>query len=279
MQKTYFITGSASGIGKYITNKLVIAGNRVFATDINFEGLKSAQKENNWPEDLVKIEALDVRNLNAWEEIFSKAISVFGRIDVCINNAGIMLSSWVWEQPANDVNTHIDVNLKGVIWGTQVASRHMIGKGGEHIINISSLAGVAPVSGLATYSASKFGVRGFSLAAAYDLKPKKVYLSVVCPDTIATPLLKRVINSEAGGVLFSGFRLLSIEEVGDVILNHVIPKKPLEVTLPLTRALLAKIGNFSPFIAGLFTPLLHKLGTFIRKRIKAKKRFPEGRVN
>ena len=256
---THFMTGCGSGIGQHVADRLIARGDRVYATDVNGEALAEHAKEKGWPEDRVKLDTLDVRSSEAWEEVFARAVKTFDRIDVCMNIAGIMLSGWAHEQPVNEVDLQIDVNTKGVIWGTQVAARHMKEMGGGHIINISSLAGIGSIPGISVYSASKFAVRGFSLAASFDLKPFGVYVTTFCPNAVRTPLLKQSSEHDAGAMVFSSGRLLTLEEIGDVMLNRVLTKKEPEVAIPLRWALMARIANFLPnFGAFLLPPLIKK---------------------
>ena len=258
--RTYFMTGCASGIGRHVAGLLLERGDRVYATDVNFDALRKCAAEAHWPEERSRCDLLDVRNREDWETVFARAVDAFGRVDVCMNNAGVMLSGWAHEQPAQEVDLQIDINTKGVIWGTQVAARHMIEKGGGHIVNISSMAGIASIPGIAVYTASKHAVRGFSLAAAFELKKYGIAVTAVCPDAIKTPLLEQSARHEAGAVVFSGSRLLTLEEIGHIILHRVLVRRELEVAIPWRRGMLSRIGNLLPWAShGLLTSL-QKIG-------------------
>lgn len=257
---TYFMTGCASGIGRHVAGLLLERGDRVYATDVHLDALKKCATDDRWPGERLRCDLLDVRNYEDWNVVFARAVDAFGRIDVCMNIAGVMLSGWAHEQPAHEVDLQIDVNTKGVIWGTQAAARHMIEKGGGHIVNISSMAGIGSIPGIAVYTASKHAVRGFSLAAAFELKKYGIAVTAVCPDAIKTPLLEQSARHEAGAVVFSGSRLLTLEEVGRIILDRVLVRRELEVTIPRGRGLLARLGNLFPWAShGLLTSL-QKIG-------------------
>lgn len=258
--KSYFITGCASGIAQHVTDRLVKQGARVYATDVNMEAMARHAKEAGWPEDRVKLDTLDVRKLEAWEEVFARAVAEFGTIDVCMNIAGVMLGGWIQEQPAKEIDMQIDINLKGVIWGTQVSARHMVPLKRGHIVNIASLAGIAPIPGIAVYVASKHGVRGFTLAIANELKPLGIATTVVCPDAIRTPLVEQCARTEAGAMVFSGPRLLTLDEIGDVIMTRALQNKQLEVAVPWNRAWLSRIAAMFPGLAGGILPGLMKKG-------------------
>lgn len=257
---TYFLTGCASGIGRHLADRLIDQGASICAADIDAGALEEYAQRKDWPRDRVMLATLDVRDPDAWERRFSEAVELLGRIQVCMNIAGILKSSWMHETSLNDTNGQIDINTKGVIFGTQVASRHMISMGGGHIVNIASMAGIAPIPGLAVYTASKFAVRGFSLAAAAELRRYNVAVTTVCPDSVNTPLLDLPAENEAAAIIFSGDRLLTVEEVGDAILNQVLVKRPVEIALPWNRTWLAKLGSLFPQFTFPLVPRLQKKG-------------------
>ncbi|MFA6240842.1 MAG: SDR family oxidoreductase [Candidatus Hydrogenedentales bacterium] len=258
--RAYFMTGCASGIGRHVADLLLARGERVYATDVNVDAMTEYALKTGWPKERVRMDKLDVRNVEAWDEVFGRAVEQFGKIDVCMNIAGIMLSGYCHEQPAKEIDLQIDINLKGVIWGTQTAARHMIQNKSGHIINIASMAGIASIPGLSVYTATKHGVRGFSLAASYDLKGYGIAVTAVCPDAIDTPLLEQSSKTEAGAMVFSGSRLLTLEEIGDLIVNRVLVNRPIEVAVPFSRAVLSKVANLFPALGGTVLPALTKKG-------------------
>ena len=261
----YFLTGCASGIGRHLSDRLIARGDHLFATDINIEALAAYAREHGWPEDRVRIRRLDVRDPEDWRAAMSEAMAAFGRIDVAMNIAGYMMAGWAHEAPREEVDRHFDINVKGVIYGTQEAARRMIAQGGGQILNIASIAALAPISGISLYTASKYAVRAFSLAAAQELRPHGVAVTTLCPDAIRTPLLDPQKNLEAGAVVFSTPRLFTVEEIGDVILRRAIPRRPLQIILPASRGWLAHLANMLPELA--FT-----LGPFFRRRGAEKQR-------
>lgn len=257
---SYFVTGCASGIAQHVTDRLVKQGARVYATDVNMDAMARHAKEAGWPEDRVKLDTLDVRSLEAWEQVFARAVAEFGTIDACLNIAGVMMGGWIHEHAAKEIDMQIDINLKGVIWGTQVAARHMVPLKRGHIVNIASLAGIAPIPGIAAYVASKHGVRGFTIAAANELKRHGVDVTVFCPDAIRTPLVEQCARVDAGAMVFSGPRLLTLNEVGDVFMTRVLQKRELEVAIPWKRAWLSRIAAMFPGMGESIIPGLMKKG-------------------
>ena len=142
----------------------------------------------------------------------------------------------------------IDVNTKGVIFGTHAAAVVMVPRGQGQIINIASMAALAPVPGISVYSASKFAVRGFSLAAAQELERHGIRVSVVCPDAVDTPMVDYQLDHAGAALTFSGPRILSVDEVARAIVGLLdrTKKHRLELIIPWRRGFLAKISTLLP---------------------------------
>jgi 3-oxoacyl-[acyl-carrier protein] reductase len=256
----FFLTGCASGIARHLTEVLLREGHHVFATDINLEALQSFSRSLNVPESQLKIARLDVSQAQSWEEVFQQAVTGFGSIDVTMNIAGYMKGGWVIDAPAEEVHRNFDINTKGVIFGTQVSARHMQQRRSGHIINISSMSGLAPIPGIALYSASKFAVRAFSLAAAQELRQYGIYITVICPDAVNTPLLNPNRNNDAAALVFSGDHLLTVQDIERAIMEKALPRKPLEIDLPESRAWLARLTDAFPSLILKLAPHYQKKG-------------------
>lgn len=255
----FFLTGCASGIGRHLADVLIAQGHCVYATDLDEQALR-AHAEARWPRDRAHAHALDVRDDVAWARVFADAVRTMGAVDVLINVAGYLLPGYVGEFDAAAVHRHFDVNTKGVVFGTHTAARHMLERGQGHIVNIASLAALAPVPGISLYSASKYAVRAFSLAAAQELRDRGVAVTVVCPDAVQTPMLDMQIGYREAAITFSGSRFLTVDDVADAIVRRVLPRRPLEVHLPRSRALLARLADLFPQAALLLRPLLDRKG-------------------
>jgi 3-oxoacyl-[acyl-carrier protein] reductase len=149
------------------------------------------------------------------------------------------------------------VNVKGLTLGTRLAAERMARAGGGQVVNVGSLASLVPVPGLTVYSATKFAVRAFSLAAAVDLEPKGVHVSLVWPDLVDTPMLTAQLDREEAAL--SGARPLTADEVVDALLR-VLETKEREVWLPARRGWLAKVGDLFPRVARLLEGRLLRQG-------------------
>lgn len=261
------VTGCASGIGRHLVGVLVAHGHRVVATDLELKKLKAAAKADAWQPDRVMLMALDVRNAAQWERAVELAVAKLGSVDVVLNVAGYLRPGYIHETEASDVDRHIDVNTKGVIFGTRAAARMMVPRGEGHIVNIASLAAIAPVPGLCLYSASKFAVRGFSLAVSQELARFGVAVTTVCPDAVQTPMLDLQVDYEEAALTFSGDRVLTVEDVAQAILR-ALDERPMEVLIPIGRASLAKVVNAFPQIADRVKPLLRRKGLSAQRRVQ-----------
>jgi 3-oxoacyl-[acyl-carrier protein] reductase len=254
------LTGAASGIGRHLAGRLLEEGHRLLATDADEGRLRAAARDEAWPSERLRLRVHDVRDAPAWPEVVDLALRTWGRLDVMLNVAGVLRPSRVHAHDAADVDLHLDVNAKGVIHGTRAAAARMVEQGHGHVVNMASLAGHCPVPGLALYAASKFAVRGFSLAAALELRPHGVHVSVVCPDAVQTPMLDRQVAFPEAALSFSGSRPLTVEEVARVIVETVLVKRPLEVLIPGPRGVLARATSVWPGLALRLAPLMTRRG-------------------
>lgn len=263
MAENYFLTGCASGMARHLTDVLCKRGDRVYATDLNYDALRETAQSLGWPEDRVRIAALNVTDAAAWEQVFGDAVAAWGGIDVAMNIAGLLLASWAHESPIREIDAQVDVNVKGVIFGTRTAARHMITRGKGHIINIASIAGVTPVPGLSVYAATKHAVRAYSLSAAMELRPKGVYVTAICPATVQTPMLDNQVKNDAAELFFSGWRILTLKDIEDAVLRRALTRRPLEVHVPRAKLKMVQLMGVFPWIGPLVMPLYQRSG---RKR-------------
>jgi len=266
--KTIIITGSASGIGLHLTDVFIRHGHRVMATARNLQKLEAAAKERNWPKDTVMLRKLEISDRAAWAEIVGETVMRFGSLDLLINNAGVMKSAWVHELKEEDVHNQIDTNLKGTIFGTQEAARQMVRQRRGHIINIASLAGVGPVPGVAVYCASKYGIRGFSLSVAAELREYGVNLTVICPDAVETPMLVKEENSDPAAIAFSNSHPLTTQDIERAVFRAINKPRRLQILLPFSRGFVIRLADIFPQIALPFMNAFRSLG----KRHQEKRR-------
>lgn len=255
-----FITGAANGIGKELSAFFLSKNYKVVAADISYSKIFQSGNVLQLP--------LDVRDISAWENAKKEAISRLKAIDIFINNAGVIHPEFGDQLSTQHIDNQIDVNLKGVIYGSKIAVGMFKNQGFGHLINVSSLAGVAPIQGLSVYSATKFAVRGFTLSIVSDLKKFNIHASVICPDLVATNMLTEQLEFEAANITFSGNKPLTTNEVVIAIWERAIQHKEVEILLPRSRGVLAKLGNAFPALTNFLTTSMQKKGR--KQRLKMK---------
>jgi 3alpha(or 20beta)-hydroxysteroid dehydrogenase len=195
--KVALITGAARGQGLAEAERFAAEGAHVLAGDVlDHAGIH-----------------LDVTSPASWAAAVSEAIRRHGRIDVLVNNAGILAAAPVHEMPEADFRRVLDVNLIGPFLGIQAVVPAM--RNGGSIINVASLNGLAAQARTAAYTSSKFGVRGLTKAAAIDLGPLGIRVNAILPGVIRTPMIAAVLDSREPE-LAAGLPLGRIGEPMDV---------------------------------------------------------------
>lgn len=266
-----FVTGAASGIGRCLAGRLLAAGHALVLTGQDLPTLEAIAAADRWPANRAHLRELDVRDVERWRALIDETLARFGRLDVLWNVAGVIQPGYVHESTPEAVSLHLDVNAKGAMFGSQIAASRMVQQGYGHIVNIASLAALAPVPGIALYTASKFALRGFSLALAEELRPHGVAVTTVCPDAVQTPMLDLQIDYREAALTFSGSRQLTVDEVCDVLTGRVLSQRPLEVTLPRHRGWMAKLTNLWPGIARRVGSRLDRQGLARQAAYKARR--------
>lgn len=188
------VTGGASGIGRALGAALYAAGAHVVLADLDGDSAAGAASEiatKSGGQGSVTGVALDVRDRGAVEVAVERLCAERGRIDLMINNAGISLGGQTHLVPAEHWDRIIDVNLRGVVHGVLAAYPRMVTQGRGHLVNVASMAGLAPTPLTAAYTMTKHGVVGLSTTLRPEAAIHGVRVSVVCPGSIETPILDK----------------------------------------------------------------------------------------
>ncbi|WP_424237057.1 acetoin reductase [Bhargavaea ginsengi] len=194
LDRVAVITGSAQGLGKGIAEKLCGQGYKVVISDINEEVLNETLEEFKGKDYEVSALVADVTKQEEHESLVRHAVEKYGKLDVYINNAGVEGEVEQIEKiNSKNVDFVFDVNVKGVLYGIQAAAKQLKKQGqGGTIINASSIAGHEGFDFLATYSASKFAVRGLTQVASKELAKDKITVNAYCPGIAATGMWDRL---------------------------------------------------------------------------------------
>lgn len=184
--KVALITGGARGMGKSHVRHLVSEGARVVFGDVLDDAGKSVADKLGG--EVARYVHHDVTSEADWSNAVATTLDTFGRLDVLVNNAGILRKSTIAEMAAEDFRRVLEVNVVGQWLGIKAVSEAMIAAGGGSIVNISSIEGFAGAAGLSAYSASKFAVRGVTKAAAQELGKHGIRVNSIHPGGVMTPM-------------------------------------------------------------------------------------------
>lgn len=193
--KHIVITGSASGIGAETAKLLAQRGAAVFIGDLNQTAGEQIAAEIRALGGRAAFMAVDVSRQEMVEAFLSAAVTKFGGIDVAINNAGIDHKPAPMADVADeDYHRIIAVNLTGVWYCMKHEIKHMLSKGGGHIINLASVAGTTGAPLISAYSAAKHGVIGLTKSTAIEYARANIRINAVCPSFVSTPMVKGTMS-------------------------------------------------------------------------------------
>jgi len=195
MPQSIFITGGASGIGRATAILFAARGWRVGLADIDAAGLAATRAL--LPPGMAEIYVMDVRDRTGW----AAALDVFtapaaGRLDVLFNNAGIATGGPLTATGFDAIDRTLAINLTGVLNGAKIGHAYLARTPGACLLNTASASAIYGSAGLATYSATKFAVRGLTEALDGEWARDGIRVRAIVPAFIETPLLDGVV---AGG--------------------------------------------------------------------------------
>jgi NADP-dependent 3-hydroxy acid dehydrogenase YdfG len=184
--KVVVITGGSSGLGAETARHLVRAGAKVVLGARRLDRLKNLAEELGLGSDgIVQTDVTDHAQVCA---LVARAVDAHGRVDVMLNNAGVMPLSPLEMLRVDEWHQTIDVNIKGVLHGIAAALPHMKARKSGQIINVSSVAGHLVSAGGVVYSASKFAVRAISEGLRKEVKPYNIRSTILSPGAVDTEL-------------------------------------------------------------------------------------------
>lgn len=192
------VTGAASGIGATTAEVLAVSGASVVCADVNPDGLQ---------ETVTKVEATGAKaipvvcNVTRRSDVaalFDTAVREMGRVDAVANVAGAMFPGMIEDLDDETIDKGIDLNLKGVLYGTQYAIRVMKERGGGAIVNVSSGAIDLPYAGIGVYAFTKAAVAMLSMTAAVEAGPYGIRVNIIAPGQTMTPFTTWRLYKEDG---------------------------------------------------------------------------------
>lgn len=194
--KTAIITGAADGMGKAMAMLFAKEGAKVLATDIQDEKLIAWVTQSQADGLAIDQTVHDVSSENDWHQVIEKALSLYGIINILVNNAGVYpLGATTESTSTDDWKRVIDINLTGPFIGSKLVIPHMRKAGGGSIVNISSIAGMVGGNGPA-YTASKGALRMLTKDQAVTLAPDNIRVNSIHPGGVLTPMTDFMAHME-----------------------------------------------------------------------------------
>ncbi|MGK5532707.1 SDR family NAD(P)-dependent oxidoreductase [Streptomyces sp. URMC 129] len=180
MSKRILVTGGASGLGRAIAGRYAAAGWRVLIADLAEPG--------DLPGGEVSYQRLDVRSEDDWQRVRAWCDATWGGLDVLVNNAGVAAAGRVERITPADWEWILGINLSGVVAGCRTFVPVFKEQRSGHVVNVSSLAGLMNLPGMASYNVSKAAVISLSETLRHELAPWNIRTTVVCPGFVRTNL-------------------------------------------------------------------------------------------
>ncbi len=210
--KVALITGSGTGIGRSLALRLAQQKTNIIFVGRRENMIRKTQMEVERYGIKTILSICDVGDEEMVEQTIKKALRTFGKIDILINNAGCRIDQPVKKMPLELWDNTIRTNLTGVFLCTKYVLPIMIKQRKGVIVNVSSILGKKGFPGASAYSASKFGVIGFTESLAAEVKKYNIRVNAICPGAVNTDMMKDVKHDTLRE------KLLKPEEVANVVL-------------------------------------------------------------
>jgi NAD(P)-dependent dehydrogenase (short-subunit alcohol dehydrogenase family) len=237
--KTAIVTGASSGIGFAIARALLDRGYAVIGNARRQSRLKEASDALSARDRFVGVEG-DIGRPEVAKRLFDVALERFGHVDVLVNNAGIFIAKPTADYSVDDVEQMISTNLKGFIYPSQQAAKHMAARGSGTIINITAFLASQPQATLPALMAvlTKGGIDRATRALAIELAPSGVRVNAIAPGVIDTPMIKPGAH-EFLKTLSPMKRLGTVDEVAAAALYLIDAAYTTGVVLPVDGGAIA----------------------------------------
>lgn len=237
-QKVAIVTGASSGIGEASAIALAAAGAKVAIAARRSDRLETlTQRIQQSGGEALPITA-NVADQAQVQQMVSATKDKWGRVDILLNNAGVMLLGPIYEANTEDWRRMIDVNVLGLMYATHAVLPLMKAQGEGHIVNISSVAGRVANAGTGVYNATKWAVGAFSESLRKEVHKDKIRVTIIEPGLVATELPQHITNSEAkerATAFYESVRSLDSEDIAAAIVYAVTQPPHVNVNEILIR--------------------------------------------
>jgi all-trans-retinol dehydrogenase (NAD+) len=238
--KTALVTGAAMGMGRSLSEQLLLEGCTLALVDVNKQALELTAQELS---KLGKCSSYvcDISNREAVYKLAKQVEKELGSVSILVNNAGIVKAKALLDLEDDAIEKTININLTSMFWTCKAFLPEMVKRREGHVVNFASAGGILAIPNLSAYCASKFGVIGFTDAVRQEMNVLKsnVGFTVVCPNTVNTGMF-------AGSKMVAGTKMLTADEVAYKVLVAIkknqamvaVPSIPVKILTPLTKVML-----------------------------------------
>lgn len=268
--RTALVTGASAGVGLAVARRLLQFGANVVLCARDEARLGAAAEGLKAPQRVLAL-PWDVADTARAPELLERIRAHFGGLSILVNNAGVNHRGDFASLEPRQVSAVIELNLRAPMVLTSLALPMIRAGGHGAIVNVASLAGRVPLAHEACYSASKFGLRAFTLALAQELAGSGVSASVVSPGPIDTGFIMDAID-EVPDIVFSQ-PMSSAEEVAEAVMACIRDGRP-ERALPVASGVLSHIAYLFPWLAERIRPALEARGRRSKAVYSARRKTP-----
>jgi 3-oxoacyl-[acyl-carrier protein] reductase len=264
LDKVVIITGAGGGIGAATARLFAKLGARLVLTGHHIETVDAVDlgPANG---NTLRLHH-NVADPASWQEVVARTIEKHGRVDVLVNNAGVITPGRADELPLADVDRQVAVNLLGTMYGCRAVLPDMLTRRSGKIVNVSSFGGITPMPFESVYTGTKFGVRGYSLALHAELAGSGVGVCVFCPDSVETRQLRQELEHDGPSISFLD-PALSTEAAARAVLKAVATRKP-EIYLPVGMGVFSRISMAFPRLVLWVMPVLLRMSAKRRATLR-----------
>ncbi|MGD7009788.1 SDR family oxidoreductase [Metabacillus sp. 84] len=219
--KTAIITGASSGIGEAIAKKLASEGANIVLAARREDRINALADElkSSYSTEVLTIPT-DVTSKEAVEQLANQTRETFGKVDILINNAGIMLLSFLKNDHVDQWEQMVDVNIKGVLFGIHSVLPGMLEAGEGHVINVSSVAGHEVFPSSSVYSATKYAVRAISMGMEKELANTPIKVTNISPGAVQTELTNHITDEDVHSLfkdMMEDVKPLNAEDIAEAV--------------------------------------------------------------
>jgi len=255
-QKTIIITGASAGVGAACARAFAAQKANLVLVARGQQGLDLIKQELSTQTKVLTV-AMDVSDTEQCLSLFAKAEQEFGSVDVLVNNAGMHSRGNLDTISPEDVGAMVDINIRAPLVLSRAAIPYLRRAGGGAIVMLGSLAGMAPLQGAATYSATKAGLRAFTYAFADEMRGTGIYVGVVSPGPIDTGFIMDEID-KVEDIVFSQ-PMSTAGDVAEAVMRIAAGEK-LEIPMPSASGKLVTLSYLFPWLRRYLRPKLYANG-------------------